>query len=163
MSTLSSRVTDNELAAGIKDEFGVVYSADGKRLLKCENDKIEQYEIKEGTEVICDEAFEWCEALRQIIIPESVTNIGDYAFYCCGFQQIKLPNKITRIGECSFWGCELLKQITIPDSITSIGDRVFDYCFSLQQIIIPEGSTEKFKKMLPEELWDKLYCLKKAE
>lgn len=117
MSTLSTKATIEELAAGIKDEFGVVYSADGKRLLKCENDKIEQYEIKEGTEVICDEAFEWCEALRQIIIPDSITNISMSAFNFCNY---------------------------------------------LEHIIISKKSVEKFKEMLPEELWDKLYCLKKA-
>jgi hypothetical protein len=54
-----------------------------------------------------------------------------------------------------------LAQIIIPDSVTEIGDeilyeKVFNRCKSLQQIVIPKGSMEKFKEMLDEELWDKV-------
>ena len=47
----------------------------------------------------------------------------------------------------------------MPDSVTSIGVGAFDGCRSLQRIIIPKGSMEKFKQLLPKKLWDKLCFL----
>ena len=46
---ISTEVTDEEIAKGVEDEYGVVYSRDGKRLLKCRNHKIFDYVIKDGT------------------------------------------------------------------------------------------------------------------
>ena len=69
MNALSTEVTAEEIEIGNKDEFGVVYSPDGQRLLRCENESIEEYEIKNGTTVICDLAFNDCEYLQEITIP----------------------------------------------------------------------------------------------
>lgn len=44
-----------------------------------------------------------------------------------------------------------LHSITIPDSVTTIGSEAFFCCFNLQTIIIPSGTKEKFRAMLPEE------------
>ena len=75
------KVTEEEIENGIKDEFCVVYSAAGKRLLKCENlYELTTYTIKEGTVYICNEAFEHCKNLAEINIPDSVTHIGRNAF-----------------------------------------------------------------------------------
>ena len=130
---LSTKVTEEDIKNGIEDEFGVVYSKDGKRLLKCNNEELDSYVIKEGTQVICNSAFDDV-SLQQITISDSVTSIGDFAFECC----------------------DSLRQITIPDSVTYISDVAFAWCESLQQIIIPEGTTEKFKKLLDVDLWRKL-------
>ncbi|MBR6082549.1 MAG: leucine-rich repeat protein [Salinivirgaceae bacterium] len=75
---------------------------------------------------------------------------------------ITIPNSVTKIDHNAFSFCKSLKQITVPNSVTSIGNFAFFECKSLQKIIIPKGSVRKYKKMLPKELWDKLYCLKKV-
>ncbi|MBR4324328.1 MAG: leucine-rich repeat protein [Bacteroidales bacterium] len=112
---------------------------------------------------IGDWAFSCCESLQKITIPNSVTSIGEWVFsYCSSLQNIIIPNSVTSIGKSAFDGCSSLKQITILNSVTSIGQNAFEKCELLQQIIIPEGSEDHFKQMLPEELWDKLYYLKKA-
>ena len=67
-----------------------------------------------------------------------------------------MPASVASIENGAFNGCSSLQQIAIPDSVTSIGNEAFDGCRSLQQIIIPKGSMEKFKQLLPKELWDKL-------
>lgn len=54
---LSTRKTDEDIENGFEDEYGVVYSRDGKRLLKCKNEKLKIYIVKNGTKVICDYAF----------------------------------------------------------------------------------------------------------
>ena len=112
---LSTKVTKEDLANAVVDEFGAKYSKDGKRLLKVPSD-IKEYKIKDGTKVICDSAFYWCTSLKEISIPASVTTIGDYAF-----------------GRC-----ESLKEISIPTSVTAIGDEVFSWCESLKEIVLPE-------------------------
>ncbi len=137
---LSTEVTDMDIENGVEDEFGVVYSRDGKRLLKCRKD-LKNYIIKDGTKVICDDVFTF-RSLQQITIPNSVTSIGDSAFRVCeSLQQITIPNSVTSIGDDAFCGCESLQQITIPNSVTSIGDLAFCGCESLRQIILPKSIT----------------------
>jgi hypothetical protein len=102
-------------------------------------------------------AFDGCTVLQSIVIPNSVTNIGNYAFWnCASLQSIVIPNSVTNIGNYAFLNCASLQSIVIPNSVTNIGDWAFVDCKSLRAIIIPEGSRAKFKKMLDEELWDKL-------
>ena len=139
---LSTEVTDEDIENGVEDEFGVMYSRDGKRLLKCKNGSIILYQIKQGTKVICREAFRVCASLQQITIPNSVTIIGDNAFCeCSSLRQVSIPDSIKSIGNYSFWICKSLQQITIPNSVISIGDWAFAQCPLLQQITIPESVT----------------------
>lgn len=93
-----------------KDEYGVEYSEDGKRLLSAPSD-IEEYVVKEGTQVICDGAFCGCEKLYSIVIPESVAVIGGWAFkhafqYCKGLSSIVLPDSVELIEVGAFDDCD---------------------------------------------------------
>ena len=101
---LPTTATDEDIANAIEDEHGAKYSPDGKRLLRGAN--IETYTIKEGTEVICDGAFSYCESLEQINIPDSVTAIGNIAFSgCTSLQEITIPSSVRTIGTNPFVGC----------------------------------------------------------
>ena len=144
---ISTKVTDEDLENAITID-GAKYSRDKKRLLK--GDKISDFSILPGTEVIGDEVFLWCSNLQQITIPNSVTHIGDGAFgWCKNLQQITIPNSVTHIGDDAFYRCDNLEQITIPNTVTHIGDRAFESCHNLQQITIPCGARAKFEKLLP--------------
>ena len=70
-----------------------------------------------------------------MIIPNSVTSIGNSAFSdCSGLMSIIIPNSVTSIGIYAFSNCSDLTSITIPDSITSIGRSTFKGCRSLTEI-----------------------------
>ena len=92
--------------------------------------------IKEGTTIICDEAFYNCSGLTSITIPESVTSIGNSAFSgCSGLTSVTIPNSVTSIGGYAFEDCSGLTSITIPESVTCIGDYAFRGCL-LRNVLV---------------------------
>ena len=83
-----------------------------------------------------------CRNLTSIIIPDSVTSIGSYAFFrCIGLVNVIIPDGLTRIRESAFESCTSLASITIPDSMTSIGYYAFSDCTSLTDVTIPDSMT----------------------
>ena len=81
--------------------------------------------------------------IKEVIIENGVTNIGNYAFYECGYDNLRItiPNSVTSIGYSSFRNCSSLISVTIPNSVTSIGDNAFDGCSCLTSITIPNSVT----------------------
>jgi hypothetical protein len=76
--------------------------------------------------------------IKEYIIPNSVTSIGDYAFYnCSGLTSVTIPNGVTSIGDYAFYNCSGLTSVTIPNSVTSIDYWTFDGCSGLKSIKVP--------------------------
>ena len=80
---MSTEATNAELNEAITDKFGVKYSKDGRKILEAPKELDGTYSIRKGTKIICDRAFYYCSALRSVVIPDSVTSIGDCAFAWC--------------------------------------------------------------------------------
>ena len=79
---------------------------------------------------------------KNSIIPNSVTSIGDYAFYgCTGLTELTLPNSVTSIGTGAFAYCRGLTKLTLPNSVTSIGTGAFAYCSGLTELTLPNSVT----------------------
>ena len=139
---LSTETTKEELNEAFVDEWGVKYSKDGRKLLRFSRKLSGAYSVKEGTRIICDSAFYFCFFLSEIVIPSSVTSIGDWAFSSCdSLSKIVIPSSVTSIGKGAFSYCDSLLEIVIPSSVTSIGDSAFYGCYSLSEIVIPSSVT----------------------
>ena len=140
---LSTEITEDELKEAFIDERGVKYSKDVRKLLKAPKELRRGYSVKEGTRIICNYAFSDCSSLSNIVIPDSVTDIGDYVFFHCrSLSNIVIPDSVTDIGEGAFSDCRSLSNIVIPDSVTDIGKSAFSGCSSLSNIVIPDSVTD---------------------
>ncbi|WP_134388406.1 leucine-rich repeat domain-containing protein [Flavobacterium psychrophilum] len=91
---------------------------------------------------IGESAFEHCNNLTSVTIPNSVTTIGNYTFVgCSGLISVTIPNSVTTIGDGSFARCSGLTSVTIPNSVTTIGDEAFADCSGLTSVTIPNSVT----------------------
>jgi hypothetical protein len=102
-----------------------------------ENTEITDLVIPDGVTNIGNYAFVGC-SLHSITIPISVKSIGEGAFMGCGLTSITIPNSVTNIGISAFEGCEDLISITIPNSVTNIGSLAFSMCTSLTKVIVSD-------------------------
>ena len=84
----------------------------------------------------------WEELPINIILPQNLTKIGNECFEGALIRQIAIPNTVTEIGDRAFYYCEHLASITLPLSLQKISDRVFARCTSLTSITIPAAVTE---------------------
>ena len=82
-----------------------------------------KYDSRENCNAIIETASNTLIAgCMNSFIPNSVTSIGNYAFYnCSGLTSVTIPNSVTRIGSYVFSDFSGLTSVTIPNSVTSIG------------------------------------------
>lgn len=97
-------------------------------------------DMLEGVTSIGKSAFENCDSLTNVTIPNSVTTIGDMAFENNdNLVSITIPNSVTSIGEYVFRYSTKISSITIPDGITTIKKRAFEHCIKLSSITFPNN------------------------
>ena len=122
-----------------KSVNGLLLSKDGKTLVHGVNGNVT---IPNSVTTIGDSAFYGCSGLTSVTIPNSVTSIWEYAFaYCSSLTSVTIPAGVTSIGDYVFEGCSSLTSVTIPNSVTSIGERVFWNCSGLTSVTIPNSVT----------------------
>ena len=77
------------------------------------------------------------ELVTNLVIPETVTRIKDYAFYgCSSFASVGIPNSVLYIDECAFCKCTGLISVTIPNSVLTIDEGAFYGCTNLASVIL---------------------------
>lgn len=103
----------------------------------CEQTLLKSITLPKSLKFIGDSAFERCENLTSITIPENVTTIGTYAFADSGLAEIFLPEGLKSIGGYAFMGVPAA-QLYLPDSVIYMGSFVF-YQSKLEEITLPSG------------------------
>ncbi len=116
-------------------ENGALYF--GYNLIDVKEDISGVFSIKMDTKTISYGAFDNCNSLTNIIIPNSVITIGEEAFAdCTSLKDIVIPDSVTSIGNYAFTSCENLTEITIPESVSTAGIQLFIGCYNLINLSI---------------------------
>ena len=106
------------------------------------NNEIRDLVIPNSVTSIGNSAFNGCTGLTSVNIPNSVTSIGNFAFEnCTGLTSVNIPNSVTSIGNDAFSDCSGLTSVTIPNSVTSIEICTFSGCTGLTSVNIGNGVT----------------------
>ena len=117
----------------------IIHTATNTLIQGCQNTI-----IPNSVTSIGDNAFYGCSSLTSIDIPNSVTNIGDGAFLqCSNLTSVIIPNSVTSIGVEAFGGCRSLTSVTIPESVTSIGSHAFWSCPIVKSRFINNSSLDE--------------------
>lgn len=93
--------------------------------------------VKIGTK-----AFRSNTRVTSVVMPNTIVEIGDSAFYnCSSLEKITLSENLKDIGVAAFQSCRLLTEIEIPSSVNTIPDNAFTYCYNLKKVILPTSVT----------------------
>ena len=95
--------------------------------------------IPESVTTIGDSAFDWA-SLASVVIPDSVVSIGDYAFAYAEMTSVVIPDSVLSIGEHAFGLNIRMTSVTIGNSVTSIGNEAFKET-QLKSVVIPDSVT----------------------
>lgn len=122
---------------------GVLFSKDMSKILEFPGGKGGEYVIPETVTEIGDYAFYWCTDVTSISFTPILSKIGDYAFnYCMGLTSIYLPASLTGIGENAFFGCRNLTSVHYAaENPISAPISVFDVDWEMENSIIYQEAT----------------------
>ncbi len=130
--------TDNDIVIPSEYEEKTVTKIEDRAFENCEN--ITSITLPNSITVIGRNAFAGCGSLTSISIPDGVTVIEEETFKgCSNITSIVIPNSVTTIRQTAFEGCSLLTSINIPNSVTHIGWNAFENCINLTSINLPDG------------------------
>ncbi len=96
--------------------------------------------IGKNVKKIGTSAFWHCTNLEYVVFPNSLTEIGGYAFERCeNLSTVRLNKNLKTIKEEAFWGCTTLSEIAFPKSLQTVGNYVFSTCSNLSSVKFNEG------------------------
>lgn len=135
----SETETDTETSAS--ESTAPVTVRPTERVREIENTDDFKYEVIEGHAVIT----RYIGSAEEVVVPSSiedvpVAEIGFYAFEAQhDIKSVVLPDTITLIGEGAFMDCSSLESINLPDSLSGIDRGAFVSCVKLQELVIPSA------------------------
>ena len=116
----------------------VVFSEDGRTLVRVPRDFEGEFVIPDGITSLGYRVFYGCDKLTRVVIPRSLTTIPSHSFCMCGLTQVEIPGNIEVIEHCAFEWCKNLSKVVLRDGIKEIGAEAFLDC-AIKELIIPES------------------------
>ena len=98
--------------------------------------------LTEYTGYVGKKSFFSCENLTDVVLPNGVKSLGDYAFSGSALGRVVVPATIMAIGKGAFSNCTAMEQVVLWDGVLRIGSSAFSGCTSIRQISIPDSVTE---------------------
>lgn len=124
-----------------------------KKILQRAKD-VEIIHVPLGVEVIQKNAFEHLQQLKEVILPNSLKEIGSWAFSFSSIEKIVIPSSVEKIGENCFFFCKNLKDVEIQHGIKRLGFGMFADCDSLKNIVLPSSMIS-----VPNDCFNGCTCL----
>ena len=120
----------------------------------CVNLKTDPLVFSEGFESFGNLVFQNCRSLTgEVVLPSTIKEIGDGAFFCSKISSINLPEGLEKIGDAAFYACRL-KEVWIPNSCQTIaGTNTFQQNYPLKKIHLPEG-LGRIPSCFANDCWD---------
>lgn len=119
-------------------EDGVLYDRNGGVLLLSPMTRKGTFVVPDGVEVIARRAFKG-SAITGIDLPESLLQLGDYAFAKSHLTAVALPQRLSALPTGAFSDCRQLSRVVLPADMTIIGESAFENCSNLTEVDLPAG------------------------
>lgn len=124
------------------------------RGMELPNDILTSVVIPDSVTVIGNGAFLNCTSLMSVTLGEGVQYIAVGAFAgCTSLEEITIPDSVLAIGEVAFYGCNLLTSVTVGEGLFYIGDGAFFDCYALSTITYA-GTEAEWNDISKGEDWD---------
>lgn len=124
------------------DINGVLYNKDKTKIIQYPKAKTQtSYIIPSSVTTVGRDAFEECENLKSIILPEKLTSIEESAFSSSGIKTIEMPAGVTTISRSAF-NSSFIESIVLPNNIVKIDEMAFRNCKNLKKIFIQNPQCE---------------------
>ncbi len=95
-----------------------------------------------GGKIVGNNAFNECNNITEIQLPQTITSIGNYAFDgCSNLYSVNIPSSVTEIGSYAFRNCSALRNISIPNAVKMIKKYTFEECIALSSVTLPSALT----------------------
>lgn len=104
---------------------------------------LEEVVIPDSVKYIGEYAFSGCNRLKRVVLPDELKEIKQYTFcWCKSLQEVVFPQDLRVVGMEAFEGCESLKNVVLPEGVNSIEQGAFAGCRSMESIYIPDSVNE---------------------
>lgn len=124
-----------------KSVDGVLYTADGKTLVRIPQGFVGELTVADGTERL-GEASCRADGLTGIRLPQSLREIGESAFlWDTELMSIAIPEGVVRIGRTALGQCDKLKEVVLPETATDLAGNIFYSCDNLSKMTLPKALT----------------------
>ena len=132
------------------DVDGVLYSKDMKTLVlfpvahETNGERTKVFEVPAGVERLARNSFYKCETLEQVLLPDTLKEMGNMSFFkCSALQLVDLPESVTTLGSDVFSYCTNMKYaFYIPAGVETIDHHCFYKCDNLEQFYVGCGEDE---------------------